>query len=200
MRRISIAVCVLGLLAGCGGGQPQTETFVRQASIDHRSVVLEKCRVRAKGDVIAVGRCWRERLPLPVVTRIERVVAPAPPPVSCPEAGPARGAAVVPVPAPAPQAAAGARSRRVAAAITPGLRDALHRCAALHHAGESVRLRVVIDPAGTVSAVEPDPPSPQLVQCATMALGAARFPPSTDGTTFSMSLKATATDIGEVAP
>ncbi len=198
MNRIAVMLRVISLVTtGCAGGQPQTETFVRQASIEDRNVVLEKCRVRAKGDVIAIGRCWRERLPLPVVTRIERVAAPSPPPATCPEP---RAAQVVPPAPPSTAPAATSRRRAVSAAITSGLRDALHRCAAVHNPGESVRLQVIIAPAGTVDAVETDPPNPQLVQCATMALGAARFPPSTDGTTFSMSLKATATDIGEVAP
>jgi hypothetical protein len=186
MNRIAIAM-VGGVLGACAGGQPQTETLVRQASIEDRSVVLEKCRVRAKGSVIAVGRCWKERMPLPVVTRVERVEAPC-------EA--ARGAVLA---VPPPPAASTARRRQVAAAITPGLRDALERCAAVHRAGASVRLRVVIDPGGAVSAVEPDPPSPALVGCAREALAAARFPPSAEATTFSLHLAAPV-DIGEVAP
>jgi hypothetical protein len=196
MHRLGMAVVAAVAAGGCAGGQPRTETFVRQARIDAKSVVIERCRVRAKSDVIAIGRCWEERLPLPVVTRIERVAVPAPA-AACPAVAPARPAVEA---MPAPSHGTAAARAGAAATITTGLRDALHRCAAAHAAGESVRLRFIIDGSGVVSAVELDRSNPPMVSCATAALGGARFPPASRGTSFSMSLRAAPVDLGEVAP
>src|SRR5262245_53350460 len=118
MRANLIVACALGALAaGCIGGQSQTETLVRQVTIEGQFVVLERCRVRAKSDVIAVGRCWRETKPLPVVTRVERAPAPAPCDRPAAERPRWRDEPVTGAPGVA-EARAGA-----AAAITPGLRD-----------------------------------------------------------------------------
>src|SRR5690349_19964264 len=103
MKLAALALAALGpLLAGYFGGQAQTETLVRQVTIDGESVVLERCRVRARSNLIAVGRCWRDRLPLPVVTRVERVAAPT---AECAQPREER-ARIEPVPPPARDTAA----------------------------------------------------------------------------------------------
>lgn len=166
-----MAIALAALVAGCAH-RPQTATFVRQATIEGRQLVIERCRVSAMGDELLVGRCATRRVPLPVVVE-RRVVRVAPPRRA--ERRVERTSAEPPAERPA-----------LAAAISPSVRDALMRCGARSHAGESVSLRLVVDRAGALSAVEPDVSDPDLVACAGQALAAVRFPPSADGGTLTL--------------
>jgi len=161
MDRIAIALALAAVSAGCAD-RPHTATFVRQATIEGRELVIERCRVSATGDELLIGRCATRRVPLPVVVQ-RRVVAVAPRPAR-------HRVQRAPVERPA-----------LAAAISPAVRDALMRCGRHSHAGESVRLRLVVDRTGALAAVEPDVSDPELVACAGEALAAVRFPPSQDG-------------------
>jgi hypothetical protein len=171
MHRIATVVALAALVAGCAH-RPQTATFVRQVTIEGKELVIERCRVSATGDVFLVGRCATRRVPLPVVVQ-RRMVRVAP--LRGVERRVERASAEHPAERPA-----------LAAAISPSVRDALMRCGARSHAGESVRLRLVVDRAGALSAVEPDVSDPDLVACAGEALAAVRFPPSADGGTLTL--------------
>ena len=162
-RVITIAIGAVAAL-GCNG-RPHTATFVRQARIEGKELVVERCRVTARGDELWVGACASRRVALPVVVerRVVRVAAPRPPrPPSRPV---------------------------LAASISPEVRDALVRCAQPSHAGESLRLRLVVDASGAVTEVEPDVRDPDLVACAGQALAAVRFPPSPRGATLTINFR-----------
>jgi hypothetical protein len=171
MERTAMAIALAALVAGCAH-RPETATFVRQATIEGKELVIERCRVSAMGDELLVGRCATRRVPLPVVVE-RRVVRVAPPRRA--ERRVERTSAERPAERPA-----------LAAAISPSVRDALMRCGARSHAGESVSLRLVVDRAGALSAVELDVSDPDLVACAGEALAAVRFPPSEDGGTLTL--------------
>jgi hypothetical protein len=170
MERMAIAVAVAVLAAGCAD-RPHTATFVRQARVEGRQLVVERCRVSARGDQLWFGRCASQRVPLPVVVerRVVRVEAPRPP------RPPSRPA--------------------LAGAISPEVRDALVRCARPSHAGKALRVILVVDAAGAVTEVEPDVEDPALVACAGQALAAVRFPASPRGGTLTINFR-----VGAEAP
>jgi len=161
MDRVAIALALVAVAAGCAD-RPHTATFVRQARVEGKELVVERCKVSARGDELWFGRCASQRVPLPVVVerRVVRVLAPRPP---------SRPA--------------------LAGAISPAVRDALERCARPSHAGEALRLQLVVDPAGAVTAVEPDVDDPDLVACAGQALATIRFPASPRGGTVTLNVR-----------
>ncbi len=177
MERIAIAIAIAlaALAAGCAH-RPQTAIFVRQATIEGKELVIERCKVSASGDMLLTGRCVTRRVSLPVVVERRAV-----------EVRTQRR----PIARAAERTAAPERPA-LAAAISPSVRDALMRCGRRSHAGESVRLRLVVDRAGALTAVEPDVSDPDLVACAGEALAAVRFPASDDGGTLTLHFRVAA--------
>lgn len=75
--------------------------------------------------------------------------------------------------------------RQVLAGLAP-LRPALARCALAHDAPEVVRLRLTINPHGTVRSLQAQTGRGEVVECLRVALAMARFPYSLQGRSLTL--------------
>lgn len=168
MSRGALALLAVVAVAGC---TKSIGPFVRNVHIDGYDLVVERCMITGSGESIAVGACTTERHRLPVTAR-----------VSGPPAGPGDHIEVEPV---EDDLLVTPTSDQIRAVIAP-VRDEVIACGASHSYRGTVRVRLVIDGAGSVAAVKADKGTPELAACITTVFGTVRFPASRQGVTVTI--------------
>ena len=146
------------LLAGCANGG----MFVQDVHVDHFDLVVTRCWVTIRAEMLQTDDCKVERQRLPVI--VESAPAPAVPPR---EVAPARSATLV-----------HDELARGIAAVQP----ALHACSVRTSLAHPLKLHVAITNAGKTSEVTAGDAA--FASCATAAFDAIAFPATRDGTAF----------------
>lgn len=149
--RLAAAAAVAAV--GCYG---DTVVLVREAVVVDGTLVVTKCTVSSRRSGVEADNCFVERQPLPEPTAVRREYPVVPSPLATIEP-------------------------RDLEVVLATLRDPLANCASANRMTGVMRVRLAIDPSGSVRAVDVETRHAALASCVRDACARVQFPPSAAG-------------------